>query len=386
MTRIATNDSVVTFELGKPYQHVTMNFKNGTPVLDVRFSQLDVPSMIDSKPSSRPQSEMVAGTRSILPHHPSSAQNQARLSHPTSLLSLLDINSEHGSEGRLAGPPFFNPYTQKPERRVRSLSSGHGPHKSPLAAVRELTSQFPVVPPRAFIPPSQFVVKQGNKDFSNGGSPIVFWQTDAESITGNSSHHTPPPSNYPSTASTPKNVNLLLKYVQGPPEWTSTPPMEMQQLDDGPTNLGNALLMSKSDDEASSYTGGANPAEWIDYGAIQPAGRDAVSRVEEREGRLSRDSEPQSVGGRQKGRRITDDPKVAASGKQILRIKSIGEAPRRSTPAPVKSGFTRTSLHLESLVIASAERLRPGVTRSSLDSSVYSQDVLHDSVVAITRG
>jgi hypothetical protein len=218
MTRVATNNSATSFQSGgQSYQRVTMSLINGTPVLDVRFSELDVPGIIGGKSRSRPHSEVVMGSRVRFYQHPHSSQKQMRRSRTPSLLSFLDLASDSGSEGHLPGSPFFNPYAKEPEHHLRTSSSDQEGCMSPFAAVRELTPQFPVVPPRPFIPPSQFTVRQGNRDFSNRGSPAISENLDNDSIIGNSSHIILLPSKHQSPVSTPTDINMLSKYLRSDP-------------------------------------------------------------------------------------------------------------------------------------------------------------------------
>jgi hypothetical protein len=88
---------------------------------------------------------------------------------------------------------------------------------------------------------------------------------------------------------------------------------------------------------------------------------------------------------------MVGDPSVMTVGTRGSKIKSIGAAPRRSTPAPVKTRSTRASMHLESIMIPPAPAVQPGMMEvvregGSLES-VYGQSVLRDSeVLAIEAG
>lgn len=379
----------------RPYQRVTMNFKDGTPVLDVRFSELDVPSMIGGKSRSSPPDVVMGsrGSRVLLSPPSKPNRNQVRSSQTPSLLSLLDLTSESVSEGHLAGSPFYNLYAQQPDRHLRSSSGGQEPHMSPLAAVRELTSQFPVVPPRPFIPPNQITVRPGNRDFSNRGSPVIFGNMDKTSMIGNLPHTSSSPSKRQSGASAPADVNMRLKYLRSnaaPIDYTSTPPVGKPDLDDGRLDLGTTTGMEKSRDVWRSSSRGANPAEWIDYDAIQPAGGNSVRGMEEEEEEEMPQVllEPQGADVRRKGGRKAGDPSAGTRGSRIQSL-NIGAVPRRLTPAPIRTRFTRGSLHLESIVNGPAHHGMTGNVQEGLGSSldsVYSQDVLRDAEVVAIGG
>lgn len=399
MTQVTNTDSVPSSQFGasrRLYQRVTMNFKDGTPVLDVRLSQLDMPSIIGHTSRSRHQSEFIKGPRVMLYQHPNPSWNPVKSSHTPSLLSFLDISSDagsEGSEGHSAGSPLSNPSAQEPEHQARSLSSSQDPRVSPLTAVRELTAQFPVVPPRAFIPPNQITVRQSNRDFSNRGSRVVSEKTDNESATSHLSHTIAMPSKtismpskLPTGRSTPTDVNILSKFLRPDPVLTgntSTPPMRHLDLDNGLVKVETTLRTRKSGGVRRSSKGRANLAEWINYNAIPPAGGTLVGGVEDREESPQVSSERRSEDARRK-----DDPSKVTVGTRRSRIKSIGSAPRRSTPTPTMAKFTRDSLHLEPIVILPAQPSSTMVVEegSSLES-IYGRGVLRDSeVLAIEAG
>jgi hypothetical protein len=98
--------------------------------------------------------------------------------------------------------------------------------------------------------------------------------------------------------------------------------------------------------------------------------------------------EPQGADVRRKGGRKAGDPSAGTRGSRIQSL-NIGAVPRRLTPAPIRTRFTRGSLHLESIVNGPAHHGMTGNVQEGLGSSldsVYSQDVLRDAEVVAIGG
>ena len=347
-----------------------MDYKNGTPVLNFRFSVFDVPGIIGSKPKSRPQSEVIMGSHSTLYDHWNPMWSQVQLSCFPSLFSKPDP-TDSGAERPIDRSSLYNPYDEEPERHLRSLSPGQDSVLSPLSAVRELTAQFPVVPPRAFIPPDQFTLMPGKRaTVLNNRSRVVSAKPSNDSLRGNLSHATSLMSTRQSAVSTPTNANILSEYLQSKPSLTPRPSV---RTDDGLLDLGTALQIGRP----SEVTRTSNPADWIDFNAIQPAG----GKAGKREGQNRVISGPPVLlhkGGRMRGHQSAA-PKV---GSRESKIKSIGAAPRRLTPTPTKTKFATSSWYLEAVAAPPAQ---PAVAkavqeRDSLDS-IHDQDVLRDQEV-----
>jgi hypothetical protein len=339
--QFATIEPSTNFQLKKGvYERVAIRFKNGTPVLDLRFSDLEVPNIISGKARSRSRSEPIMGSSTSSNPPSSGRQANPRLINreSSSSLSYLDIFSDSGDEGPPAGSPLYNPHVYEPTRRMTSRSSGRESHMSPLAAVRELTPQFPVVPSRALPAASRFYVKQGVGGFSDRGSPALSEKVDNESMAGKSPHPTP--------RSTFR------------PGYMLTLPVGTPDADDGLADVETAVQTGILMAARKSRGGESNPAEWINYDAIQPAGSSSVRTVERQEDLSRAPLGPRAMGsGRREEQRGASS---ALKGRRWSRI-SIGTVPKRLTPAPVMTGFTRGSTHLESIVIP---QMQPGLARN----------------------
>ena len=386
MTQLASINTAPASQIrGSTYQRVTLHFKNGTPVLDVRFSELDIPNIISGRSRSRLQPEFAMGLRvmhrSSSHQHSGPNQNQIRSSHPPSLLSFLDISSDSGSERNLAGSSFYNLYAQEPLHHVMSFSSGQ---VSPLAAVRELMPLFPVVPPLAIVPAHRLTAgRERNRDYSDHGSSVVSGKMDNESMTGNLSHTSLLSERQPTLTLADVN-NTQSNYIIPPSastvslaRYTPTPSTGTPDPEGGLLDLGTALRIGKAREVKKGSERGANPAEWIDYDAIaQPARGGSAMGGRERSSRIS--SGPQGVDVEREG-----ELQAGCQGR-VSRIKSIGAAPRRSTPAPVRTMPMRSSLHLEEGMIP---LVQPGMIQegSSLGSD-YGHVLRDVEVLAIKAG
>jgi hypothetical protein len=305
------------------YERVTIHFKNGTPALDLRFSDLEVPSIIRGKARSRSHSEPILGSSAS-----SDRQLNPRLINrkSPSMLSSLGTFSDPGDEGPPAGS-----HVQEPPRRMTSLSSGRESYMSPLAAVRELTPQFPVVPPRTFATSSLFYVRQGVGGFSDRGSPSLSEKVDNESMTGNLSHTAPTPT-----------------FHAG---YTPTLPVGTPEADDGLADVKIGVQRDRPMETRKSRNEAPDPVEWINYDAIQPTGGSSVRVAEGPEDLAQVPLGPRAMGSgrKEEERRVARAPS-APKGRRSSKI-NIGTAPKRLTPAPVMTEFTRDSMHLESVVV-----------------------------------
>ncbi|KAJ3505516.1 hypothetical protein NLJ89_g7374 [Agrocybe chaxingu] len=137
-------------------------------------------------------------------------------------------------------------------------------------------------------------------------------------------------------------------------------------------------------------------AQWVDTSAsvedaLEQAAIEAPAREQQR-----RDNDLQNLHDRGKSidnliipwlKHPDDERKIVKeTNAQITRVKSVGKAPRKSTPTPTRSGLVRGSLHLQPLVIpprndSMPEAVQVQVEYGSVESTLTGKGVLRDSEV-----
>lgn len=413
----------------KPRQRVTIHFDNGTPTLHMRFSALEIPPLVFNS-KSRPQSEWFPVSRpvSYLP-----MSNQAVPPNAPSILSALELSDSGPHLTTL--PQSHNPPTQ----RSRTYSSHSIPESyTSLSDVRELASQFPGPPVRTMETIQHSPLPDAPRDFWEPESP-----TSPEDIGSNMSHGSsmskrkPAPTLYPPLTNpfgsneelptrvpisvplgtpirTLRNISARFNYDVSVPSSATTTPVTMfsgytqtstgrsvltPDTEDGFADYGNALHSGKSRELTRNSSGAARPADWIDYDAIRPIDKlPSIVINEGHKGRVRTASDVPSYRASQlrksdgmdglavpwlKNPDLDEEEQEmerAMREGRLSRIKSVGKAPRRATPAPIRTGYARGSLHIEPIMIPPKE---PGMTKAiqgSLDST-HSPGVLRDSEV-----
>ncbi|KAF8065297.1 hypothetical protein FPV67DRAFT_1388590, partial [Lyophyllum atratum] len=137
-------------------ERVTIHFEGGAPILQMRFSALEIPSIpplsfeVNPKPSSewvpRPASQWAPDSRPVS-LRPAMYQGS---SPRNSLLSALVINDSGQDINNLKSPAQVYIPPTKPSRIESSYSTRSIPESyTSISVVRELASQFPPLPTRA---------------------------------------------------------------------------------------------------------------------------------------------------------------------------------------------------------------------------------------------
>jgi len=407
-------------------ERVTVVFEGGTPSLVLRFSALSIPPFNLSPP--RPMSEWVAVSRPASPrratYHASSPHN--------SLLSTLVISDSGQDISDLKSPPeIYIPTAKPPPSRIESSYSTRSFPESytSLSAVRELTSQFPPLPARAHELPKQPPANENPAEFWDDTTSIVSRASTAKprssmatpvfpssEIDPVMSENAPAPTRTsnvvvpitPSTSQSPSILTALSGYTAPTPPTQSALTLTADTEHEFP-DYGSALDTGKSRTftRDSAAVTGTDPADWIDFDAI-PKGPTATMLppvMEEGDGERR---VPAVRSGSQHSRRNgsmgaptilwlknpemeeheAERRRARTVGRkgQLSRIKSIGKAPIRSTPAPVKVRHARNSVAIERIVIPPKEDSNVEIIQGSLDSA-YSRNVLRDEeVLAIEDG
>lgn len=193
----------------------------------------------------------------------------------------------------------------------------------------------------------------------------------------------------PSSTTTTTPVTMFSGYAPTPNGRSVLTP----DTEDGFAGYGNTLHKSKE------LTRNSRPVDWIDYDAIRPI--DNLTSIVIDEGHKGRVRTVSDVPSYRVGQLPKSDgmdgfavpwlknPDLDEEEREmgramregrLSRIKSVGKAPRRATPAPIRTGYARGSLHIEPIMIPPKE---PGMTKAvqgSLDST-HSPGVLRDSEV-----
>lgn len=413
-----------------PYQRVTINFNNGTPRLHLRFSSLEMPPPVFGV-KSRPTSEWVPPSRPVS-HRLSSYHADSQ--RPDSRLNSSVI-TDFG-KGLQSPPRMYTP-VKKSARAESSYSAKSIPESyTSLSAVRELASQFPPLPPHA--------LETIQQSPAAPAEPSNFWD-DSASIASRSSflidgdlpetaassqsadNIDPFSSDDDFLSAVPVSIPLgqpvrtlrnpsaqFNQDVSVPASPTSTPMTMLSGYTRTPT--GNSALTADTDDafldfgtaldtgKSKAFTRNsdakAHPADWIDYDAIRPM--DGLSSIAE-DHIASHQTSTHTASRSEDNRSLRKSDGVdvlkipwlkhpemeeeerrlgAMSNKaRLARIKSVGKAPMRSTPVPMKTGHViRGSLHIEPIMIPPKQHNNMEIIQGSLDST-YSRSVLRDSEV-----
>ncbi|KAF9463236.1 hypothetical protein BDZ94DRAFT_633486 [Collybia nuda] len=416
----------------KPRERVTVHFDNGAPTLHMRFSALNFPSPIFNV-RSRPQSEWVPISR------PVSYGRMAYQDVPPSAPSILSSLALSDSGPHLANLPLpHNTPSQQP--RTQSAYSIPESYTS-LTDVRELASQFPGPPSHTLETVKQSPAPNTQGDFWDPPSPVTTQEDVGSNLSHGSSmsKRKPVPTMSPiyslanpfgSNEELPTVVPLSIplgqpirtlrrpsaqfNYDVSLPTSATTTPMTIMSgyaqtltgqsvltpdTEDGFIDLGTALHGAKSREVMRRSSGVTKQADWIDYDAIRPIDKLPSIVIDEgHKGRVRTASDATSY--RESNLRQSEGldglaipwlkpPNVEEEERRIARsmrktdlsrIKSVGKAPRRSTPVPVRTRYARGSLHIEPIMIPPKERGMTEAIQGSLDST-YSRSVLRDSEV-----
>ncbi|KAG5640815.1 hypothetical protein DXG03_006941 [Asterophora parasitica] len=427
----------------KPSQRVTVHFANGTPMLHLRFSALEIPTPEAFKAKSlspRPTSEWVP------------------VSRPVSLRPVYLADSRHNSfvDSRnyiasLESPPqAYVPPKTKATRIQSSFSMRSIPESyTSLAAFRELAPQFPPLPANALEPvkqsPSDSDEKSGEcwDDATSADSQVSIYIAKPETPAPRSSGSdinpfmsevapqpvTPISIPSPLVESTRtrafRDVNAHFRVPSVPTSalstpmtfpsgCTPTPPLQLTgDTDDGFLDFGSALNTSKSRAFTRDSSGAIHPAAWIDYDAIPPVrkhqsqslrglpvvmeesdtGQPGITRAVSRHSRKSGSmgtltlpwlKNPEVQEERRLAREVSRG-QMQGPGPRLSRMTSIGRAPMRPTPVPVKTGHVvrgslQGSLYIGHIIIPPKENTNVEIIQGSVDT-MDGRGVLRDSEV-----
>ncbi|KAG6898081.1 hypothetical protein C0992_006001 [Termitomyces sp. T32_za158] len=275
----------------------------------------------------------------------------------------------------------------RPESPVDSCTS--------LSTVRELVSQFPPLPPRAFESIEHPVANNGTAvDLCNDSSvfPRATMGTTVESVA------TPfiRGQKYSNATTTTRYLD-----VTAPDSVTTTPTTTVSGCMANPTmSMSTALTDEAYVDLA--FAGGSmksrffgkdtsgrveptrGPVDWIDFDGISgpslPPVIEDTGEGQVRHSQRSGSTDSLRISWLQNG----EEPQLvrAVSLKsQVARIKSIGRAPIRVTPRPVKNDYLHESLHIERVQVPSREdAYNLEILQGSLRSS-HNQSPSRDSAV-----
>ncbi|KAG6840025.1 hypothetical protein C0991_009491 [Blastosporella zonata] len=354
-----------------PQERVTIHFDNGAPKLHMRFSALAIPApLFDHQLATIAEwakDSNSAPSRESPPitFHPHSSRSSSLLNIsgiPTSMKRASDLHSPSeayspSAKGKLAQSSHSTWST------MESYSS--------LSAVRELTSQFPPLPNCTYpaFTPSHTI-----------GKSTDLWDDNASILSHESqvrSPNSPGPSSDSDTAgetsrkatSRPFNSSTLSNVPDVSADSAMTAPA-LSSYTPAPATSAlthetyidseSALSSGKSRAFMRGSTATSHPADWIDFHSIPGAGLPEESNGESHSGyQHSRKS------GSMGTLRISwlENPEIeeaqltrAVSLKTyVARIKSIGKAPIRSTPRPIKTAHAHGSCHLAHIQIPTQE-------------------------------
>ncbi|KAG6885081.1 hypothetical protein C0993_006042 [Termitomyces sp. T159_Od127] len=356
-------------------ERVTVRLENGTPRLHMRFSALEIPKFLIPIANPTYTATGVAQTPrsstprpAAFPFHP----DPSDLSSPSNVLSpeLMPNTWPNSTQGTTSTNDVLlsrespKVYPRSPKETSSESSYITTPRGSPvdsytsLSTVRELAAQFPPLPTRVLESNEQFVV--------NNGTAVDF-RDDSPSVSPRASVGTPVSSRefvatpfttgqkY-SKATTSTTIRYLGVNAQ---DSIATTPTSTALTDEPSVDLAHVGNSTKprsfGKDTSGVVAPTRDPVDWIGFlGSCPPP---VSEKTGEGKGRQLQQS------GSTESLRISwlhnpEEPQLAQAvnvKSQVARIKSIGRAPIRATPRPIKNGHRRDSLHIERIQIPSNE-------------------------------
>ncbi|KAG5728407.1 hypothetical protein E4T56_gene18958 [Termitomyces sp. T112] len=384
-------------------QRVTIHLKNGAPRLEMRFSAFEIPEfpIHICNHFIRSATEVAKKPRSSASRPVTLHADPSNLPPPSKALDLRPMPRK--SPDIVNGIPLTkitsdlqssSNVIQHSSRvtRSESLCSTHARDTmdsyTSSSTVRDLTSQFPPLPAR--------IHEAINQSAANNGAPVDFCDdspsvakstefVSAPFVTGGKSLESAPITRHLDDNTPDSIVTTPTTTFFG---YMTTPALSMLTALDNKTyvDFGSARHSMKTRAFARNCTGVVAPTreavDWIDFDGISspPAVIGERSEGQTLHSRRSGSSDSIRISWLQN----PEEPQLvqAVSLKsQVARIKSIGKAPIRVTPRPVKNAQLRGSLHLEQIqALPREDTYHMKVIQGGWGTS-YEQSVMRDSDV-----
>lgn len=368
-------------------ERVTVQLENGIPKLRMRFSAFELPKFLNPTPNNRTYAA-AGGAQKSRPKISISPDNTNSTPPPANAFVLPESPRIYPRYARDTPNDSLYSVPTGPQSPVESYTS--------LSTVRELASQFPPLPTRVL----------ESIEHTNHRIAVDYWDNSPLAVprasmgntfssrelvatpltTGQKSSKATSATRYLDVTAPDSIATTPTMTVSGS---VATPAMSMSTaLTDepyaDPGATGGPMKSRSFGNDIPGIVAPRNTVDWIDFDAIPGS---SLPQVTEEAG------EGQSHRSQQSGSteslciswlRNSEEPQLAQAvslKSQVARIKSIGSAPMRMTPRPVKNGHFRDSLHIERIHVPfrdDASNLEN--VRGSLRPS-YDQTGLRDSDV-----
>jgi len=398
----------------KSSERVTVHFEEGNaPTLHLRFSSLDLPSpgLIVENIKSRPPSEW-ASTHRASSYSAAFSMDQNKIAVPPQAWTPMSTQ-----------PRIYSSFTNR-SRALSSFSEKSIPDS--IHAVRELAAQFPSLPPRIMDKGKQRMPVERPEPSLDNSSPGA----NSRSVRDSRSVLPDNPFGEGSTAVTVTVVEgepaHVAKNTHDDHQWTvsetssptNTPTTGLSTFTrrtgsaltpdtDDPFLYEAALHSGKSRELGYKSSNTARTARWIgsssrpsndlpldvvaeqypqehapSHALSQPISeRDTANELRDR----VRSTDTLTIPWLKNPEMMEEDEvrltEVLGRKSPPSRFKTVGKAPRKYTPTPIKTGYARGSIAIEPIMIPRQGEANMEVIQGSLTSTSSGGGVLRDSEV-----